>query len=257
MVRILDQPDFMQKLRQHELFDDFFGLIEDATQSQWVDVATGTGTRAIASVGSSTLVLTTGASDNDTEVIHSRGEAWEFAADRPFTIVARIDFTESNTDDANVGIGFMDAVDSESLNDDGAGPDGSSCYCVIYKVDGETSWRVDCALAAGSPQTITLTDQAAGRTHSDTTDFQTLMIRCDPVTSTELRVTYFLDPRGTTNWKQLKDTNGHLIQHTITLGTATEMQLFAQVKAGGGNAEALKIDYLGAFQKRDAVDTTT
>jgi len=149
---------------------------------------------------------------------------------------ALVNYTEAATDDANVLVGLMDAPGANSLVDDGAGPKSSYTGAVIYKVDGETTWKFETSIA-GDQVTSTSTATAGG---SD----QLLEIDILPVSSTTAEVV----PK--VNGQQLIDsTSGDLIRHTVTIASATQMAAVVGVKAGGATSEVLTLKAISIVQK--------
>jgi hypothetical protein len=241
MVKLLDAPAELLRRRQFTLFDDFFGF--DAVE-RWAATADVGGAQDIDADGvGGVLSIATGSTDNDEAYVESLGEQFLFAADKPIELEARVKFVEANTDDANVLVGLMDAPGADSLVDDGGGPKASYSGAVFYKVDGGTKWIVETSL--GGAQTTTTTDVTAGGS-----SYQTLRIVAQPVSATRIEVSFFIDPLGGSNLVQCKDADGRPIKHVITLGSPTEMAIALGVKAGGGNAETLLVDYIACSQLR-------
>lgn len=121
-------------------------------------------------------------------------------------------------------IGLMDAVGADSLLDDGGGPKASYSGAVFVKVDGTTVWRTE--TSNGSTQTTTTSEVTAGGS-----TYQLLEIVVRSVTSTTVDIEFWID---------------HVMinKDIYTFASATEMQLVAAVKNGGGNAETLNVDWI-------------
>lgn len=184
-----------------------------------------------------TIALTTGATDNNEVALRTTTEIFLFAANKPLIYEARIQFTEANVDDANVAVGFADAVGANLLVDDGAGPKTTYSGAMIFKIDGDTTWR------AGSSKSTTQTNTDSLTAAGDAS-YQVLRLEIWPINTTDLEVAFFVDG------VQLKDSNSKPIKHTVVYTSATEMHAFAYVKAGGANSEVLNVDYMAAYQKR-------
>lgn len=177
------------------------------------------------------------AADNDEVYLHQSNETFKFVADKPIYFGARIQFTEAATDDANVAVGMKDAVAADSILDNGAGPAASYSGAIIYKVDGETTWRFETSV--GATQTTSVSSTTAGGSA-----YQVLEIFIEHYNGTQLLAIPRVDG------KQLLDsTTGLPINHKITIGSATEMEAFAGLKNGSTNEEALVVDTIVCLQK--------
>ena len=223
--------------RQFEIFDDFKNYT--AAEANYTATLTDSGTVAAGDVACGVVTLTPSdgtVADNDEAYLSTVQEVFLFAADKPIFAEARIQFTEANTDDANVIFGLMSAAAANALLDDGGGPAASYSGAVFFKVDGGTTWWVETSI--GGTQTTTATNITAGGSA-----YQTLTIECVPVGSV-VEVSFLVDG------VYCVDASGVRIKHRITLGSPTEMDLFAGVKNGGANNQTLLIDYMGATQLR-------
>lgn len=173
----------------------------------------------------------TGATDNNEVMARSTNEVALFQTDSAMIFESRVQFTEVNTDDANVAVGLADAAAANLLSDDGGGDNINSSGALIFKVDGETVWR--CACENNGTIRETQSVQTAGGA-----SYQTLRIEVRAVDGTNLEICYFLDG------KPLTDSNNRPIKHTLAYASATEMRLVAgYLKAGGANSETLNVDY--------------
>jgi hypothetical protein len=179
--------------------------------------------------------------DNDEAYVESANEVFKFAADKPLLFESRVQFTEANTDDANVLVGLMDAVGANSLQDNGAGPPASYSGAVFFKVDGGTVWQTETSnsttqttneLTAANVNNLAKRAVTAGGAA-----YQTLRIECMPYSATNAYVSFFVD--------------GVLCaQHDYIFTSATEMQIVFGVKNGGANNETLNVDYVSCTQSR-------
>lgn len=233
----MNSPSRISELRlQSELVDDFFSY----TNGQlWTKVDGDSGASvAIDADGTGGLVaLVTGATDNNEAYLHSTNELFAFAASRPIEFEAGIQFAEASTDDANVLVGLMDAVAANALQDNGAGPKASYSGAVFFKADGDTLWSVETSV--GGTQTTTQTKTTAGSSSQ-----QRLRIEINPTGGSAAQVTFWA------NGQQCVDSDGKLIRHEVSFGSATEMSAVLGLKAGGANSETLTVDYVGASQAR-------
>ena len=226
--------------RQFGFFDDFEWMI---TAHRWTSVLTDSGTATIGDAAGGILALVASdgtVADNDEAYIRSASEIFLFAAAKPMFCEARLQYTEANTDDANVIFGFASAVAANHLQDNGAGPLASYSGAVFFKVDGGTNWNVEKSIA-GTQTTAELT-AANSLTKSAQTaggaSYQTLRIEAEPHGGGTMDVSFFID--GVLVYK-MKDT---------TYASATEMHVFAGVKNGDTNLETLNVDYIEAWQLR-------
>jgi hypothetical protein len=212
--------------------DLYSSLVADAGTSLTVNDAAG-----------GTVTLGTAATDNNEAYVFTTKEIFKIVENKPAEFIARIQFAEANTDDANVGAGFMDAVGANALVDNGAGPKASYSGAVIFKVDGGTKWK--CQTSNGAAQVTTESKHTAGGS-----GFHTLRILVEPIDSVNAEVSFWIDTAGGDDWVQMRDANEKLIKHTLALASLTEMNAFAGVKAGGATAESLVIDLIDPAQKR-------
>jgi len=236
-VALINKPDSIEKRRlAFFIEDDFEGF---NTGDTWTSVVADAGTSAAATdAAGGVLALGTAATDNNEAYVKTTKEVFKIAANKTIEGQVRVQFSEANTDDANVFAGFADAIGANTLVDDGAGMKTSFSGAVFFKVDGGTKWKVLSSIS--TTQTSNTTDVTAGGS-----SYQLLTIRIVPISSTEADVTFFVDDQ------QCRDnTTGELINHRITYTGATEMQLGWGVKAGGANAETLNIDYVTGAMTR-------
>lgn len=219
------------------IFDDFW---QDQSDINWVDTVTDLGSVAMGDAAGGIVTLTPSdgtVADNDEAYLASPNELFIFADAQPIYGRARLQFTEANTDDANIVFGFQNAVGADSLIDNGGGPKVSGSTLAIYKVDGGTVWR--CASACNGTSTDTVSTTTAGGSA-----YQELEIICNDWDGTSMQVTFKVDGN------YLKDSNGYVIRHTVAIASATEMAAFVGVKNGGANNQTLLVDYIYAAQAR-------
>lgn len=150
---------------------------------------------------------------------------------------ARIQFTEANTDDANIFFGFGSAIAANFIVDNGAGMRTSGDVFGIYKTDGSTVWKC-ITQTNGTAVTTTSTTTAGG------SSYQKLEIELADHNSTTGYATFKVDN------EYLKDSNGNIIRHAVLYASATEMQVGFGVKNGDTNAETLNVDWVVAVQQR-------
>jgi hypothetical protein len=236
-------PDSFARIRRQFVFpmngpDDF---MEYTSGDIWTSLAADAGVTAPAEGDSEwgRVQMATGATDNNEVMVRSTNEVLLFQADGSFCFLSHIQYTEANTDDANVAVGLADAAGANLLSDDGGGDNINSSGVLIFKVDGETVWR--CACEINGTVKETQSEQTAGGA-----SYQELMILGKPVDGTNYEFTYFLDRLPLTDATHHKQ-----IKHTLAYASATEMRVVAgYVKAGGANSETLNIDYCGLVKTR-------
>lgn len=232
-----DLGELSMKRRQFGFFDDHEEFV---TGDRWTSLVADSGSSvAVSDAAGGILVLTTGATDNNEVAVRTTREIFRFANNKPMLGEWRIQYAEANTDDANVMVGFMDAVGANAMIDDGGGPKASYSGAVFFKVDGGTRWQVESSL--GSSQTTTDLTAANSLSKSAQTaggsSYQTLRIEVIPVSSTEAEVSFWID-------------GVHVMKHSLTYTSATEMHAFVYAKAGAANSEVINVDYSAPFQDR-------
>ena len=236
-MRVVDLRDELKLRRAFGFFDDFEWLI---SPHRWTNLAADVGTTAFAEGDreSGRLSGATGATDNNEIDIRTTTEPFLVAANRQLIFEARIQYTEANTDDANVMVGFMSALAADSLVDNGGGVRTTGNSFVIYKIDGGTVWRASSRNGTEVEDTVSV--QTAGGTA-----YQVLTVLIDDWDAgTTARASYYLDGQP------LTDSNNNEIVHTIAIASSTEMNAGAYIKAGGATTETLLIDYIAAYQSR-------
>lgn len=232
MSKLVTLPDDFRLMgRVFGLEDDF---LVDLDTTKWTTTATDSGAITVGDTvgGRASMACSDGTvADNDEIYLLSANEVFLFANDKPVVFEARIQFTEANTDDANVAVGLMNAVAANAIVDDGAGMKASYSGAVIYKVDGGTKWV--CQNSVGTDRTTTTTTVTAGGSA-----FQTLRIEVRPQASGFYDVVFIIDGVEAAKHKD------------CALGSPTEMNVFAGAKNGGANLETLVVDYIAAYQLR-------
>jgi hypothetical protein len=251
MMKHLRTP--VRDLSKTELYEDFYnnlaataaGTVTSGGESGatasvtlvsplWATVLTDSGTATVGDAANGILSLEASdgsAADNDEAYIRSTKEIFLFANNKPLVLEGMVQFTEANTDDANVAFGATDAVAADTIVNDGGGPKTSGSGLYIYKVDGSNVWKCSAICNGSSAGVITTSVTAGGAS------YQKLRIEFKPYSSTQANVAYFVD-------------DVHVGSLQLTYSSATEMALFAGVKNGFTNKETLKVDYLYGSQLR-------
>lgn len=236
-MKIVDRGPYYDRRRTF-FIEDNFGWYVDV--HQWTKLAADAGA-TVAHLGDGvppTVLLTTGATDNNECMLRSSNESFLFASDKPIFGSARIQYAEANTDDANVFVGFIDAAGANLLVDDGAAPKTTASGFGIFKVDGGTVWK------AWSSKSTTQTTTASNKTAGGTA-YQVLEFEFQPISSTEGMCYFWVDG------EQLVDTNLKPISQLVTFASATEMHFVpCYVKAGSATSETPEISNCFAAQLR-------
>ena len=240
-VRTDGLPELLRLRNQFTIQDDF---TRDVDSADWVTTLTDSGTASVGDAAGGIIALVPSdatVADNDEAYIESANEVFKFAADKPLVFEARVQFTEANTDDANVIVGLLDAVGANSLVDNGGGPPSSYSGAVFFKIDGGTVWQTETSnsttqttneLTSTNVNNLSKKAQTAGGAA-----YQTLRFEYMPYSATNAYVTFFVD--GVT-----------VAQHDYIFTSATEMQIGIGVKNGGANNETLNVDYVVCSQER-------
>lgn len=229
-LRLAPQVNGLDPAAYHLWFDDFFLFDPTATVGKYAVVKDGTPTQDQIDAAGGVLSIATDVNNNDEAYVSSIAENWLFAANKPLWFEARVALTEAATDDANILVGLSDTVGANTLLDNGAGPAASYDGAVWFKVDGGTVWQFETSNAGTQ-----VTTANAGAFVSDT--FYRVGFIFNPNDGTTGIVTPYLNGmRGTAQ--------------NITLAGLEEMHVVLGVKAGGGAAETLRVDYVKVIQAR-------
>jgi len=234
---------FPNWLRERDIIQRFSDFNEYVTLHGFTTVVSNSGTVVAGdAVGGRVTLNPSDCSvvDNDEAYLKGANEIFKFANHKPLIFEALVQFTEGNTDDANVIVGLKDAVAADSILDNGAGPAASYSGAVFFKVDGDTIWNVETSI--GGTQTTTRLSAANSLDKQDKTAggaaFQRLRIEFEPFSSTQANVMFSID--------------GALVaKHIFTYTSATEMQECFGIKNGANTTvEALVVDYSYCAQAR-------
>ena len=232
---------FCQPLWELDTYYVWSDFLTDQLDADWVDTVTDSGTVLMGDAVGGVAVLTPSdgtIADNDEAYLTCPNEVFKYAANKPIYGACSLQFTEGNTDDANIAFFFMNAAVANSIIDDGGGLKVSGSTLGIYKVDGETVWR--CVSSVNGVSNVTVSTTTAGGSA-----YQKLEIIANERDSSTLTVSYKCDG------DYLKDSNGLVIRHTLAIANATEMMVGTGIKLGAANGtELLSVDYLYASQRR-------
>ena len=241
-MKTLEIPPDADLMRLYHGFkEDFTHFV---TTDLWTSVLTDSGTAAVGDGAGGILVLTASdgtVADNDETYVSNTTELFKVVANKPIIVEALIQFTQANTDDANIVFGLMDAVAADHLLDDGAGPAASYSGAVFFSVDGDTTWRVENSVSTTQKTTELDADgslDGVAKTSGTAADYQTLRIELRPHSSTLMDVLFWIDGILVAKHKDQTYTN------------FTDAEVVFGVKNGGANNQTLNVDYVFAYQRR-------
>jgi hypothetical protein len=229
-------PAFLEGVDTVQISDDFFWYV---TAHQWTSLAADvTPTLTVGDAVNGVLALFTDTTDNNEVAVRSTAELFKFGTGRSIYGRCKLQYSENDTNKANVMFGFQNAIAANSMVDNGAGVRTTGSNAVIYKVDGGTVWR--CQTMCNNASTDTVSTTTAGGT-----DAQVLEIFGNDWDGVSMQFTFKVDGN------YLKDSNGNVIRHTVAIASATEMHLGVYVKTGGGaGGETVNVDHICATQTR-------
>ena len=225
--------------RHFELKEDFEHYVD---ADKWTVTATDAGAATIADGVNGVIALTASDGsvvDNDETYLEQKLETWLFAQNKAFSFKARVQFTEANTDDANVFVGMANAVAANLLVDDGAGLRTSGSYVGFLKVDGGTVWRLVSRNTDVNNDATLVT--AGGASYQDL-EFD---VEDEGDGSSYVKVTFKINGQQIFN-----SATGRPFVQRVPIASATEMQVGFGVKNGGANLETLNIDRVQARKVR-------
>ena len=215
---------------------------KDQADTDAVDTITDSGTVLMGDAAGGTVVLTPSdgtVADNDEAYLATPNEVFLMAAGKDVYGRARVKMAETTADKFNFAFGFQNAVGANSLIDDGGGPKVSGDTLAIYKKDGGGAFFY-CAAYCNGTGTATKSSKAIV-----TGTWYDLEIFAKDNGNGTFTVTYKVDG------EYLRDfTTGVAITHTVTVASATEMQMWLGAKLGAAtNNDTLTADFWLGKQK--------
>jgi hypothetical protein len=231
-------PQALKEADNVQVFDDFLWMI---SPHLWTTVLTDSGSATAAGVGGVLPLVPSDGSvaDDDEAYIGTTLSLFKPAINKPLYCEALVQFTEANTNAANVAFGLASSVGANLIVDDGGGMRASGTVVALYKVDGETVWRF--VTRNGSAVTVTQSTTSAGGAA-----YQRLGIE---IVDAGPNMAPYCVP--TVDGNHLRDAaTNQVIRHALDLTTIAAASLFAGVKNGSANLETLNVDYLAAVQVR-------
>lgn len=214
---------------------------KDQADTEAVDTVTDTGTVLMGDAAGGTVVLTPSDGtvvDNDEAYLATPNEVFKLANNKPLYGRARLQFSEVTPNVVNIAFGFQNAVGANSIVDNG-GLKVSGDTLAVYKQDGGGAYFYCASYCNGTGTATKSNKPLAAATWYDVEIFAT------PNGDGTATVTYKVDG------DYLRDfTTGAVIRHTVAIGSATEMQMFAGVKLGANtNNDTLTLDFWLGKQK--------
>jgi hypothetical protein len=230
MSKLIDLLDQLKHRRTFGFLDDFDWYI---SPHRWTSVLSHAGSVAVGDNPAGILtILPSGGSvaANDESYARTTNALFQFAANKPILFEAAVQFTEANTNKANILVGVMDAVAAGAIADSNAGLKASYSGMAFFKQGNSNVWS--CQTSVGAVQATTVTSKTAGGAH-----YQTLTGQWQPINSTQAEAAFFID--------------GLLVARQLfTFTGGVPMQLVAGMKNGSATLETLNVDYLAGYQLR-------
>lgn len=236
-MKLLDLPQAVRERRMFGFFDDFEWYL---APHRWTSLTADAGTAV--TVGNTTpngaVVLTTAALDNSECALGTTTRPLRPADDKPLMLECRIQYTEAAVNAANIFVGVADTLAAaDLLLDNGQGPRPALHGVGLYKVDGESTWRV-VSVRGGVPLITASTVPAGGPAP------QTLRLEIQPLDASVAEVVFHIDD------SQVRDAVGFPVKHLFPLAGCPALQAGVFLKAGSTAVETLAVDYIALYQLR-------
>lgn len=234
MSKAVAVPDSAHLIRRSFGFTHYF---KEATGGEGFAVA---GTTAVKDGGG--ISNATAGADNAEASVASDAKVFNPGAGKSAMLRWLVDFTEANTDDANVYVGMHSATIADTLGDDEAGPPASYSGFGFFKLSGSTLWSIEAS--NGASQTTVELDAAnsltAGAQASGGGTKQVLGVDIVMKTATTADIVFSID--GVAVYK-LTD---------FDMTSLAACALVAFMKASGANAETLNTYAVDFWQNQIA-----
>ena len=218
---------------QVDVFDHFTHYVDGGL---WTKAEVGTGTVAHEGDSGRTCLKLFCTAANDAAVLATTNEIFKFIASKAMVFETSVVFTDVNTDDGHVFFGCADALAGTTMADTTGAITATDCIA-IYKLPNTTKWAFHTEINGS----ITgLGDATTGTTSTTTAGgsaFQTLRIEVIPRSSSVFECRPYVDG------VQLENSSGVPIMHTVTLGTATDMDFGLMTKSNHANDFNFYPDY--------------
>ncbi|MCC9608525.1 hypothetical protein LOC68_09835 [Blastopirellula sp. JC732] len=213
--------------------DHCFGLDSDVFEKLSDNASAAIGVTDASGGVLSIATGATSAADNDGCYLATKGEVIKM--DHSFVLKSKFKYSEAGADVANVvAIGCMNnAAVGTVLAANGAGPAASFYGAMIYKVDGETTWK--CVSSAGATQYIDDTGVTAASSELAGFEIQFEVLPGGAYG----RFVFLIDGRVCT--KATSNLN-EPITHEVPLSGATEMNVLCGGQTGSAAEEVFYLD---------------
>lgn len=238
-MKLLQLPDESQLAERTFGFTDDFLFYVDA--QRFTKTCTGVGaTIAAGSLQGGSVVVTTGATGNNSSLLRTTNSPFKFTANQPLEFLCVAQYAEASTNQMNAFIGLMSGADLNTMVDSNAGPKTSFSGAGFHKKGGETTWSIIVSL--GSTQTSVQLTAANSldkvlKTAGGSSQ-QVFKIEYIPRSSTTAKIRFFID--GVLVYK--------IADYTITSAAAMPAVVYA--KAGTTASEVINVDLLRCHQGR-------
>jgi hypothetical protein len=244
MPGLLTKPPRSLNTRDSELFDDF----QYTMPSFWTSVLTDSGSATIGvgtlDTGAIVLVPSDGTvADNDEAYAYGLKVA-NLKSGAGFGAYWMVQYTEANTDDANIAFGLSKTAPiANFLVDDAGGVSNSANYDGFFfeKVDGGTTWNILTQWSGASYSKRTNTSVStifSGRA------LYGIEVTTNGLVATAVFKAWYSPLTGGT--PQVLGETGAIIpvamQHTFTFSSTTALLPVMAVKNGGANNESVAFD---------------
>lgn len=240
-----DVHDGLEKFRTMPIFDHFTSY---ASGGLWTSITTGSGATVAAGDGDGgILTVTTGATLNNEAGFKSTNKLATFVANKGMWAQYAFKYTEANTDDAGIVMGWASSWTNILADTTFALPTTLS-GALIYKKPNDTLWSGfgSVSTTQSSQQSIATCQQAAIT--------QVMSIQAIPDPGGMIEITFWAGPYGVSG-----GTPGYTpmlpnvtsmarqqpIKFFISYASAAAMQFGFFVKAGGSNSEVVSVDMVG------------
>ena len=150
MTKLVDLLDQFKYRRTFGFFDDFDAL---ASGQRWTadPINSGSVTLSAAPTGIASLVPSGGSpAAHDQTYLATTQPLFAFAADRPLVFEAALQFTEANTNQADVMLGLIAGGVGAGVIQDSGAPQASYTGMVFYKNAGSTIWNCQSSVGSAS-----------------------------------------------------------------------------------------------------------
>jgi hypothetical protein len=235
----------LEKRRQVTIFDDFTEYTDGQRWTLFKSAVGGESVAIEASGVNGSMLIQTGGTANNYAGFSTTNKPFQIRDQDPIVFETRIRYTEANTNNAIIAVGFGDSTFHSLMQNGTAGPNANFYGALIYKISGSTVWQV--VTSQGATQ---LLDTSTSASTPLTTD-QVLRIELRPVQSGGLlEVNYWIMDLEAIN------ANSQVIppkpiKHRIAYTMPVNAMAAGIVAIAGGNFnEQVHVDYMAVDQLR-------